>query len=152
MAYSSSSSNVNSKKEQLGDASIEIQVYTQALKKVEAQLVAHQQNQLWYKEKIRSSDIEDNPMNSRYTKGIHAVPPSITGIYILFGPDKEIDDSQFTYGPKQSKPSESDARSSDFNSCQSNSSEETLESMPEPVVSESKVVSQPKVWSDAPIN
>ncbi|GKG04728.1 hypothetical protein Tco_0315115, partial [Tanacetum coccineum] len=28
--------------EQLGDASIEIQAYTQALKKVEAQLVAHQ--------------------------------------------------------------------------------------------------------------
>ncbi|GJR94990.1 hypothetical protein Tco_0267164 [Tanacetum coccineum] len=33
--------------EQLGDASIEIQAYTQALKKVEAQLVAHQQSQLW---------------------------------------------------------------------------------------------------------
>ncbi|GKB18140.1 hypothetical protein Tco_0852063 [Tanacetum coccineum] len=29
--------------------------------------------------------------------------------------------------------------------------EETLESMPEPVVIEPKVVSQPKVWSDAPI-
>ncbi|GJW29457.1 hypothetical protein Tco_0046332 [Tanacetum coccineum] len=68
MAYSSSSSNANSKvhtcsteceqsyaqlkklydtqREQLGDASIEIQAYTQALKKVEAQLVAHQKNQL----------------------------------------------------------------------------------------------------------
>ncbi|GJY47838.1 hypothetical protein Tco_0437794 [Tanacetum coccineum] len=31
-------------REQLGDASIEIQAYTQALKKVEAQLVAHQQD------------------------------------------------------------------------------------------------------------
>ncbi|GJS34843.1 hypothetical protein Tco_0533225 [Tanacetum coccineum] len=31
-------------REQLGDASIEIQAYTQALKKVEAQLVAHQQS------------------------------------------------------------------------------------------------------------
>ncbi|GKF80484.1 ribonuclease H-like domain-containing protein [Tanacetum coccineum] len=40
-------------REQLGDASIEIQAYTQALKKVEAQLVAHQQNKLWYEEKIR---------------------------------------------------------------------------------------------------
>ncbi|GJQ90555.1 putative reverse transcriptase domain-containing protein [Tanacetum coccineum] len=40
-------------REQLGDASIEIQAYTQALNKVEAQLVAHQQSQLWYKEKIR---------------------------------------------------------------------------------------------------
>ncbi|GKD95519.1 ribonuclease H-like domain-containing protein [Tanacetum coccineum] len=35
-------------REQLSDASIEIQAYTQALKKVEAQLVAHQQSQLWY--------------------------------------------------------------------------------------------------------
>ncbi|GJU39043.1 integrase, catalytic region, zinc finger, CCHC-type containing protein [Tanacetum coccineum] len=65
--------------------------------------------------------------------------------------DKEIDDSQFTYGPKQSKPSESDARSSDFNSCESNCSEETHESMLVPVVNEPKVVSEPKVWSDAPI-
>ncbi|GJU66316.1 hypothetical protein Tco_1252575 [Tanacetum coccineum] len=32
--------------DQLGDASIEIQAYTQAFKKVEAQLVAHQKNQL----------------------------------------------------------------------------------------------------------
>ncbi|GJW26547.1 ribonuclease H-like domain-containing protein [Tanacetum coccineum] len=223
-------------REQLGDASIEIQAYTQALKKVEAQLVAHQQNQLWYEEKIRfmkidlddktdvltyhkkllaeaekekeelkakvekwhnsskslnillnsqmsardkaglgygdqmnkgvlsyenevfgslfysrSSDIEDSPVNDRYAEGMHAVPPPMTGIYIPSGPDVEIDESQFTYGPKQSKPSESDARSSDFNSCESNSSEETLESMPEPVVNEPKVVSQPKVWSDAPI-
>ncbi|GJY03617.1 putative ribonuclease H-like domain-containing protein [Tanacetum coccineum] len=64
---------------------------------------------------------------------------------------RHIDQSQFTYGPKQSKPSESDARSSDFNSCESNSSEETLKTMPEPVVNEPKVVSQPKVRSDAPI-
>ncbi|GJU22527.1 ribonuclease H-like domain-containing protein [Tanacetum coccineum] len=163
-------------REQLGDASIEIHAYTQALKKVEAQLVAHQQSQLWYEEKIRfmkinlddktdvltyhkkllaeaekekedlkakaglgygdqmnksvlsyenevfqsvfvsrTSDIEDSPVNDRYAEGMHAVPPPMTGIYIPSRPDKEIDDSQFTYGPKQSKPSESDARSSDFN-------------------------------------
>ncbi|GKA57326.1 hypothetical protein Tco_0756514, partial [Tanacetum coccineum] len=36
----------DTKKEQLGDASIEIHAYTQALKKVEVQLVAHQQSQL----------------------------------------------------------------------------------------------------------
>ncbi|GKE27787.1 ribonuclease H-like domain-containing protein [Tanacetum coccineum] len=45
-------------REQLGDASIEIQAYTQALKKVEAQLVAHQKNQLWYEEKIRFMKID----------------------------------------------------------------------------------------------
>ncbi|GJW64088.1 ribonuclease H-like domain-containing protein [Tanacetum coccineum] len=98
--------------EQLEMRSIEIQAYTQALKKVEAQFVR---------------------------------------IYIPSGPDKEIDDSQFTYGPKQSKPSESDARSSDFTSCESNCSEKTYESMPRLVVNEPKVVSEPKVWSDAPI-
>ncbi|GKA05916.1 hypothetical protein Tco_0685036 [Tanacetum coccineum] len=80
MAYSSSSSNANSKvhtcsteceqsyaqlkklydtqREQLSDASIEIQAYTQALKKVETQLVVHQKNQLWYKEKIRFMKID----------------------------------------------------------------------------------------------
>ncbi|GJZ24012.1 hypothetical protein Tco_0561471 [Tanacetum coccineum] len=99
----------------------------------------------------RSSDIEDSLVNDKYAEGMHAVPPPMTGIYIPSGPDVKIDESQFTYGPKQSKPSESDDRSSDFNSCESNSSEETLTSMPEPVVNEPKVVSQPKVWSDAPI-
>ncbi|GJY78101.1 putative ribonuclease H-like domain-containing protein, partial [Tanacetum coccineum] len=211
-------------REQLGDASIEIQAYTQALKKVEAQLVAYQQNQLWYEEKIRyikfdlddktdvltyhkkllaaaekekeelqtrlekwqnsskglnkllnsqmsvrnkaglgcgdqvhegilsyekevfqsvfnsrSIDTEDSPVNDRYAEGMHAVPPPMTGIYIPSRPDKEIDESQFTYGPKQSKPSESDTRSSDFNSYESNSSEETLESMLELVINEPKV-------------
>ncbi|GJW76618.1 ribonuclease H-like domain-containing protein [Tanacetum coccineum] len=200
-------------REQLGDASIEIQAYTQALKKVEAQLVAHQQGQLWYEEKIRfmkidlddktdvltyhkkllaeaekekedlkakvekwhnssknlnillnsqmsardkaglgygdqlnkgvlsyenevfqsvfvsrTSETENSPVNDRYAEGMHAVPPPMTGIYIPSGPDKEIDDSQFTYGPKQSKTSESDTRSSDFNLCESNCSEETHES------------------------
>ncbi|GJR32597.1 hypothetical protein Tco_1108829 [Tanacetum coccineum] len=86
-----------------------------------------------------------------YCDQMNKVPPLMIGIYIPSGPDKEIDDSQFTYGPKQSKPSESDARSSDFNTCESNCSKETHESMPEPAVNEPKVVSQPKVWSDAPI-
>ncbi|GJY67160.1 putative ribonuclease H-like domain-containing protein, partial [Tanacetum coccineum] len=36
----------------------DIKAYTQALKKVEAQLVAHQQNQLWYEEKIRFMKID----------------------------------------------------------------------------------------------
>ncbi|GKD20276.1 hypothetical protein Tco_1221979 [Tanacetum coccineum] len=67
------------------------------------------------------------------------------------GPDREVDDSMFTYGPKQSKNSESDTQTSNFDSCESNSSIETLESGPEPVVVEPKVVSQPKVWSDSPI-
>ncbi|GJR33074.1 putative ribonuclease H-like domain-containing protein [Tanacetum coccineum] len=190
-------------REQLGDASIEIQAYTQALKKVEAQLVTHQKNQLWYEEKIRfmkidlddktdvltyhkkllaeavkekeelktklenfqssskglskllnsqmstrdksglgygdqvhngvlsyenevfqsvfdsrSSDVEDSPVHDRFAnvEGMHAVPPPMTGNYMPSGPDREVDDSMFTYGPKQSKTSESDTQTSNYDS------------------------------------
>ncbi|GJS76247.1 ribonuclease H-like domain-containing protein [Tanacetum coccineum] len=47
----------DAQREQLSDASIEIKAYTQGLKKVEAQLVTHQQDQLWYEEKIRYDGI-----------------------------------------------------------------------------------------------
>ncbi|GJS06293.1 ribonuclease H-like domain-containing protein [Tanacetum coccineum] len=225
-------------REQLGDASIEIQAYTQALKKVEAQLVVHQKNQLWYEEKIRfmkvdlddktdvltyhrkllveaekekeelktklenfqssskglskllnnhmskrdksrlgygdqvhdgvlsfeneifqsvfdsrSSDVEDSPMHDRFAniEGMHDVPPLMIGNYMPSGPDREVDDSMFTYSPKQSKTFEFDTQTSNFDSCESDSSTETLESVPESVVVEPNVFSQPKVWSDAPI-
>ncbi|GJY46279.1 putative ribonuclease H-like domain-containing protein [Tanacetum coccineum] len=223
-------------KEQLGIASIDIQAYEKALKKVEAQLVAYQKNQLWYEEKIRymkvdlddknnlltynkklldeaekekeelsarvkswqksieglkillnsqmsvkdktglgygnhlhtgilsyenevfesvfdtrSSDLEDTPENDRYAEGMHVVPPPMIGIYIHSGPDKEIDESQFTYGPKQSQTSESKTQTSDFDTCESNSSIETPEFVSKPVVKEPNVVSQLKVWSDSPI-
>ncbi|GJT62975.1 hypothetical protein Tco_1006508 [Tanacetum coccineum] len=194
-------------REQLGDASIEIQAYTQALKKVEAQLVkinfeavkekeelktklenfqssskglskllnsqmsTRDKSGLGYGDQVhngvlsyenevfqsvfdsRSSDVEDSPVHDRFAnvEGMHAVPPPMTGNYMPSGPDREVDDSMFTYGPKQSKTSESDTQTSNFDSCESNSSVETLESVPEPVVVEPKVVSQPKVWSDAPI-
>ncbi|GJU63367.1 hypothetical protein Tco_1245202 [Tanacetum coccineum] len=67
---------------------------------------------------------------------MHVVPLPMTRNYMPPGPDREIDESQFTYGPKQSKTSESNTNTSDFNSCESNSSVETLESVPEPVVNE----------------
>ncbi|GJR56870.1 ribonuclease H-like domain-containing protein [Tanacetum coccineum] len=223
----------DAQREQLSDASIEIKAYTQGLKKVEAQLVAHQQGQLWYEEKIRfmkidlddktdvltyhkkllaeaqkekedlkakvekwhtssknlgkllntqmsandkfglgygdhrydgilsyenevlqsvfmnkESELEKQPLYDRFVTvgGMHAVPPPMTGNYMPSGPDVEIDYSQFTYGPKQSQPSESD-----FDTCESDCSVETHESLPEPTVNEPKVVNQPKVWSDAPI-
>ncbi|GJW90775.1 ribonuclease H-like domain-containing protein [Tanacetum coccineum] len=102
-------------REQLGDASIEIQAYTQALKKVEAQLVAYQQNQLWYEEKIRfmKVDLDDKTNVLTYHKKL------------LEEALKEKDELKANV--------------------------ETLESMPEPVVNKPNVVSQPKVWSDAPI-
>ncbi|GKD23298.1 putative ribonuclease H-like domain-containing protein [Tanacetum coccineum] len=70
---------------------------------------------------------------------MHAVPPPMTGIYIPPKSDFGIDESNFTYGPKQSKTSESTANISDSVSCESNSSVETLESVPKPAVNELKV-------------
>ncbi|GJS19323.1 retrovirus-related pol polyprotein from transposon TNT 1-94 [Tanacetum coccineum] len=101
----------------------------------------------------RSSDVEDSPVYDRFAnvEGMHAVPSLMTGNYIPSGPDREVDDYMFTYGLKQSITSESDTQTSNFDSCESNSSVETLESVPEPVVVEPKVFSQSKVWSDAPI-
>ncbi|GJR29393.1 putative ribonuclease H-like domain-containing protein [Tanacetum coccineum] len=57
------------------------------------------------------------------------------------GPDKEVDDSMFTYGPKQSKTSKLDTQTSNYDSCESNSSTETLESVSEPVVIKPKFYS-----------
>ncbi|GJY76261.1 ribonuclease H-like domain-containing protein [Tanacetum coccineum] len=66
----------------------------------------------------RSSDVEDSPVHNRFAniEGMHAVPPSMTGNYIPPGPDREVDDFMFTYGPKQSKTSESDTQTSNFDS------------------------------------
>ncbi|GJZ78114.1 hypothetical protein Tco_0642786 [Tanacetum coccineum] len=56
MACNSSGS--DTEREQLSDASVEIKAYTQGLRKVEAQLVAHQQGQLWYEQKIKFMKID----------------------------------------------------------------------------------------------
>ncbi|GKE01006.1 hypothetical protein Tco_1388989, partial [Tanacetum coccineum] len=188
-------------REQLGDASIEIQAYTQALKKkllaeavkekeelktklenfqssskglsklLNSQMSTRDKSGLGYGDQVhngvlsyenevfqsvfdsRSSDVEDSHVHDRFAnvEGMHAVPPPMTGNYMPSGPDREVDDSMFTYGPKQSKTSESDTQTSNFDSCESNSNVETLESVPKLVVVEPKVVSKTKVWSDAPI-
>ncbi|GJZ14314.1 hypothetical protein Tco_0549544 [Tanacetum coccineum] len=58
----------------LSDASIEIKAYTQGLKKVEAQLVAHQQGQIWYKQKIKfmKIDLDDKTVVLTYHKKLLA--------------------------------------------------------------------------------
>ncbi|GJU70726.1 putative ribonuclease H-like domain-containing protein, partial [Tanacetum coccineum] len=78
----------------------------------------------------RSSDVEDSLVNDRFVKveGMHAVPPPMIGNYMPPKSNFGIDESNFTYGPKQSKTSESDAKTSDFDSCETNSSVEILES------------------------
>ncbi|GKC21672.1 hypothetical protein Tco_1023822 [Tanacetum coccineum] len=101
----------------------------------------------------KESELVNQPLYDRFVTagGMHVVPPPMTGNYMPSGPDVEIDYSQFTYGPKQSQPSESETQTSDFDTCESDCSVETHESLPEPTVNEPKVVNQPKVWSDAPI-
>ncbi|GJT83964.1 ribonuclease H-like domain, reverse transcriptase, RNA-dependent DNA polymerase [Tanacetum coccineum] len=49
------------------------------------------------------------------------------------------------------QPNESESQSSEFDTCESNISAEPSELVSEPVVNESNVKCQPKVWSDAPI-
>ncbi|GJT03196.1 ribonuclease H-like domain-containing protein [Tanacetum coccineum] len=228
----------DAQREQLSDASVEIKAYTQGLKKVEAQLVAHQQGQLWYEQKIKfmkidlddktdvltyhkkllakaqkekddlevivdkwnhssknlgkivnysmsardkfglgygdyrysgilsyenevlqsvfkcnKSDFENPPLHKRLVKTceMQAVPPPMTGNYMPSGPDIEIDDSQYTYGPEKTQPSEPESQTTELDTCNSNISTEPSELVSEPVVNESNIEVQPKVWSDAPI-
>nr|GEV89354.1 hypothetical protein [Tanacetum cinerariifolium] len=179
-------------REKLGDSSVEITAYTLALKKIEAQLVCHQQNQLAYEEKIRFMriDLDDKIDVLAYHKKLLAKalkekeelktklenwqnssknlgkllntqmsandkfglgPLPMTGNYMPFGPDVEIDYSKFTYGPKQTKADVSNATTSEYASCVFDSSVDTPKFMPKPVENEPKVVYKPKAWSDAPI-
>ncbi|GJY18013.1 hypothetical protein Tco_0389504, partial [Tanacetum coccineum] len=82
---------------------------------------------------------------------MQAVPPPMTGNYMPSGPDIEIDDSQYTYGPEKTQPSESESQTIELDTCESNISTEPSELVSEPVVNESNIEVQPKVWSDAPI-
>nr|GFD56640.1 hypothetical protein [Tanacetum cinerariifolium] len=65
------------------------------------------------------------------------------------GPDVEIDYSKFTYGPKQTLANESNFKPVEHASSDSDSSVEPPTSMPAPVDNAPKVVSEPKVWTDA---
>ncbi|GJS61850.1 putative ribonuclease H-like domain-containing protein, partial [Tanacetum coccineum] len=181
------SSDSDTEREQLSDASIEIKAYSQGLKKVEAQLVAHQQGQLCkllntqisandkfglgygdyiydgilsYENEVlqsvfmnKESELEKQPLYDRFVTadGMHVVPPPMTGNYMPSRPDIDVDYSQFTYGPKQTQPCESESQTSEFDTCDSNISTEPSELVSEQVVNESNVECQPKVWSDAPI-
>ncbi|GJT18386.1 ribonuclease H-like domain-containing protein [Tanacetum coccineum] len=101
----------------------------------------------------KESDFENQPLYDRFVtaEGMHVVPSPMTENYMPYGPDIEIDYLQFTYGPKQSQPSESETQTSEFDTCESDCSVETHDPLPELTVNEPKVVSQPKVWSNAPI-
>ncbi|GJS47272.1 putative ribonuclease H-like domain-containing protein [Tanacetum coccineum] len=105
----------------------------------------------------KESELEKQPLYDRFVTagGMHVVPPPMTGNYMPSGPDIEVDYSEFTYefdmpsGPTQTQPSESESQSSEFDTCESNISTEPSELVSEPVVNESNVKCQPKVWFDA---
>ncbi|GJZ05996.1 ribonuclease H-like domain-containing protein [Tanacetum coccineum] len=99
------------------------------------------------------SDSENRTLHTRLVKPgeMQAVPPPMTGNYLPSGPDIEIDDSQYTYGPEKTQPSEPESQTNEHDTCDSNISTESSELVSEPGVSESNVEVQPKVWSDTPI-
>ncbi|GKB31934.1 ribonuclease H-like domain-containing protein [Tanacetum coccineum] len=115
----------DAQREQLSDASIEIKAYSQGLKKVKAQLVAHQQGQLWYEQKIKfmKIDLDDKTDVLTYHKKL------------LAEAQKEKEDLK--------------AKVEKWHNSSKNL--EPSELVSELVVIESNVESQPKVWSDAPI-
>nr|GFD51310.1 hypothetical protein [Tanacetum cinerariifolium] len=75
----------------------------------------------------------------------------MTGNYMPSGLDVEIDYSKFTYGPKQTSVDETDAKTCENVSNESDSSVETTISMPASIKNAPKVVCEPKVWTDAHI-
>ncbi|GJW85166.1 putative ribonuclease H-like domain-containing protein [Tanacetum coccineum] len=176
----------DTKREQLGDASIEIKAYTLALAKVEAQLVCHYKNQFAYEEKIRfmKIDLDDKTDVLTYHKKLLAetvkekeelktkhenFQSSSKGLSKLLNSQMSAKDkSGLGYGDQIHEgvlsyenevfQSVFDSRSSDVEDspvydrfANIEGIVETFESVPEPVVVEPKVVSQPKVWFDAPI-
>ncbi|GKB00961.1 hypothetical protein Tco_0829005 [Tanacetum coccineum] len=175
-SYSKLKKLYDEQREQIGDASIEIKAYTQALKKkllaeavkekedlkakfeqwksssknigklLGSQMSANDKFGLGYgdhrfdgnlsyeKEMFQSvfhtteKDVENRPLNVR-TNEMHTVPPPM--IYMPIRTDEEVDDSQYTYGKKQTKTSntsESVTQTSEYASCDSVS-----------------------IWNDAPI-
>nr|GEV60594.1 hypothetical protein [Tanacetum cinerariifolium] len=99
----------------------------------------------------KECDLEDTPINDRYAKGMHVVPPPMIGNYMPFRHDVEINYSKFTYGLKQTSVDESYSKTCENAACESDSSVETTTSNPALVENAPKIVCKPKVWTDAPI-
>ncbi|GJT23989.1 putative ribonuclease H-like domain-containing protein [Tanacetum coccineum] len=117
----------------------------------------------------RPEDWLGKPLYSWFTKegDMHGVPPPMTGNYMPTPVHVEIDESQFSYGQKQTNISETssenvetcesngdesnESENNNFDSCESNFSVSTFESASETVVESEPNVVMSKVWTDAPI-
>nr|GEW97165.1 ribonuclease H-like domain-containing protein [Tanacetum cinerariifolium] len=98
----------------------------------------------------KECDLENTPVNDRYAEGMHTVPPPMTRNYMPSRPDVEIDDSKFTYGPKQTSADESNSKPVEYASSDSDSRVETTNSMSAPVDNAPQIVCEPKTDS-APV-
>nr|GEU56387.1 retrovirus-related Pol polyprotein from transposon TNT 1-94 [Tanacetum cinerariifolium] len=65
--------------------------------------------------------------------------------------DASVEITAYILALKKTSADESDSKPSEHASCESDTSVETSTSMPEPVENASKVICEPKVWTDAPI-
>ncbi|GJR86789.1 ribonuclease H-like domain-containing protein [Tanacetum coccineum] len=136
---------------QLGDQEAQILAYSQAVKKLEAQLrlinsgislnskvglgfeIQSNNEVLSYEEEMNFSvfncskeDSVGKPLYSRFTKtnDFKGVPHPLSGDYTPT-PQEEIDESLYVYGkkgPQEPEPNVSDDRSSEYSTCQSNDS------------------------------
>ncbi|GKB51882.1 hypothetical protein Tco_0902635 [Tanacetum coccineum] len=125
----------NEKMNQLGEQEAKILAYTLAVKKLEAQIVTFQKQQLSLNERLTFQENEiygKDEKLKRYrrigmksTDNFKGVPHPLTGDYTP-KPQEEIDDSLYVYGkkgPPKPKISDSDNNSTEHSTCQSNDSE-----------------------------
>ncbi|GJT07243.1 hypothetical protein Tco_0841705 [Tanacetum coccineum] len=90
--------------------------------------------------RCNANDYENSPLHKRPAKTceMQAVPPPMTGNYLPSGPNVEIDDSKYTYGPEKTQQSEPESQTNELDACDSNISTEPSELVFEPVVNESQ--------------
>ncbi|GJZ45506.1 reverse transcriptase domain-containing protein [Tanacetum coccineum] len=130
-------------KAQLSDASIEIQAYTQGLKKVEAQLflITGQLEAQKEKEDLKAKVEKWHNSSKNLGKLLNTQMSANDKFGLGYG--DHIYDGILSY--------ENEVLQSVFMNKESELVNQPLYDSSEPTVNEPKVVSQPKVWSDAPI-
>ncbi|GJU03346.1 hypothetical protein Tco_1113684 [Tanacetum coccineum] len=68
---------------------------------------------------LTPEDVEGKPLYNRFVKTdrMKAVPPPLSGNYIPLSDPTDLDESQMTYGPKQTYTSDSEPKTIDLDSC-----------------------------------
>ncbi|GJS48638.1 putative ribonuclease H-like domain-containing protein [Tanacetum coccineum] len=153
---------IRSLREQLSDASIEIKAYSQGLKKVEATVsVAHSTRTTWYEQKIKfmKIDLDDKTDVLTYHKKLLAeaqkekedLKAKVEKWHNSSKNLSKLLNTQMSANDKFGLGYGIDQIMMVFLSYENEVFTEPSELVSEPVVNESNVECQPKVWSDAPI-